>query len=394
MTEETLSQPIPRKSAISGAAIRRFLGFVHLWVGLICGLPFIALGISGSVLMLGHDLPITGMAHSNTNNLAALVEAAKPGAPEGARPISVDLPSTHGDPALVRFALPRNDGAAPAPGPRGGISVLVDPTTMTVQKNEAQGAGGLMRFMHDIHGRMLIEGPSGRSLVGWLGVFMTFLGLSGIVLWWPKPHQWRNAFTFGFGRFGLKFNRDMHGAVGIWGLIVFLIVSFSGVYIAFPLTLNDVFGAGKVVREARGFQGSPVKVAPIEGETPIEIDDAVALARGDVSDALVRQVQLPAAPNQPYRVIMSRAGDGNNAPRVTVFVDQWAKRVAEVRDPRQYSAADTFLTWQRPLHTGLGLGWIWWSLVFLSGFLPLLFVITGFSMWFIKRRNKRRVMAQ
>ena len=387
---EVISQPVPRKGAFSGAAVKRFLAFVHLWVGLICGIPFIALGISGSVLMIGHPLPITGMSHGNTNNLATLIEAAKVNAPEDARATSVDLPATHGEPAQVRFAPPRR-GEGPLQGPRGGISVLVDPMTMAVRKNEGQGAGGMMRLMHDIHGRMLIEGPGGRSLVGWLGVFMTFLGLSGIVLWWPKPHQWRNAFTFGFGRFGLKFNRDMHGAVGIWGLIVFLIVSFSGVYIAFPLTLNDVFGAGKVVREARGFQTSPVKVAPIEGETPIEVDEAVALARAEVPDAMVRSVLLPTAPDQPYRVAFSRAGDGN-APRATAFVDPWTKRVVEVRDPKTYSAADKFLTWQRPLHTGLGLGWIWWSLVFLSGFLPLLFVITGFSMWFIKRRNKRRVM--
>jgi len=267
---------------------------------------------------------------------------------------------------------------------------------MAAVKNEPQagGGGGFMRLMHDMHGRMLIAGPSGRSFVGWLGVFMTFLGLSGIVLWWPRPNQWRSAFTFRFGRMGLKFNRDLHGAVGIWGLIVFLIVSFSGVYIAFPQTLNDAFGAGKVVREARGFQGSPVKVAPIEGETPIEIDEAVALARADVPDGLVRSVQMPAAPDQPYRVLFSRPGDGNTAPRITAFVDPWAKRVAEVRDPKSYSAADAFLTWQRPLHTGLGLGWIWWSLVFLSGFLPLIFAISGFCMWFIKRRNKRDVMAQ
>ena len=387
MTEEILSQPITRKGAFGGAAVRRFLGFVHLWVGLICGLPFIALGISGSMLMLGHDLPIAGMSH-NIDNLSALIDAAKSNVPDGARPTSVDLPATHGDPALVRFAPRRTEGAAP--GPRGGISVLVDTATMAVTKNEAQGAGGFMRTTHDMHGRMLIEGPTGRSVVGWLGVFMTFLGLSGIVLWWPKPSQWRNAFTFGFGRFGLKFNRDMHGAVGIWGLIVFLIVSFSGVYIAFPQTLNEAFGAGKFVRDVRA--QAPVKVSAIEGETPLDVDGAVSLAREAVSDAVLRNVLMPMAPDQPYRVAFARTGDGNSAPRIGVFVDPWAKRVVEVRDPKQYSATDTFLTWQRPLHTGLGLGWIWWSLVFLSGFLPLLFVITGFSMWFIKRRNKRRVM--
>jgi len=32
----------------------------------------------------------------------------------------------------------------------------------------------------------------------------------------------------------LRLHRDLHGAVGFWTLIVFTIVSFTGVYIAFP----------------------------------------------------------------------------------------------------------------------------------------------------------------
>lgn len=42
------------------------------------------------------------------------------------------------------------------------------------------------------------------------------------------------------------------------------------------------------------------------------------------------------------------------------------------------------IPWE-PLHGGEALGPIWRFLVFLVGFLPLLFVITGVSMWFKKR---------
>ena len=46
--------------------------------------------------------------------------------------------------------------------------------------------------------------------------------------------------------------------------------------------------------------------------------------------------------------------------------------------------------WQRPLHEGIGLGLVWKLLVFAAGLLPPLFVITGISMWLIKRNAKRR----
>ena len=391
MTEETLPQSLIRKRAITGASVKRVLAFVHLWLGLICGIPFVVLGVSGSLWMLARDLPVstTAMIQGNDGNLGAIIAAAQTAAPESTHPVAVDLPAQPGAPTTVRFI--RADQPAGRPG--GGVRLQVDPVSLSVVPDHAEHSGGFERQMHDLHGRLLIPGPGGRSLVGWLGVFMTFLGLSGIVMWWPRRGQWANAFTFRFSRNGLKTNRDMHGAVGIWGLVVFIVVSFSGVYIVFPLTINDTLGAGKVVRDARG-NPNPVKVAPIEGAEVASVDEAVTLARGEIKDGVVRSVQLPQAADQPFRIMMARPGDGNSTPRATVFVDPWSKSVAEVRDPRNYSFVDAFLTWQRPLHAGLALGWIWWTLVFISGFLPLLFVVTGVSMWFLKRRNKRRVMAQ
>jgi uncharacterized iron-regulated membrane protein len=37
------------------------------------------------------------------------------------------------------------------------------------------------------------------------------------------------------------------------------------------------------------------------------------------------------------------------------------------------------------------LGHIWRALVFLSGLLPLLFAITGVSMWWLKRARRREI---
>ena len=73
-------------------------------------------------------------------------------------------------------------------------------------------------------------------MIGWFGVVMLLLGLSGIVLWWPKRGAWKFAFGVRKRAKGYLFHRDLHGAVGIWLWLVFIIVSFSGVVIAFPDT--------------------------------------------------------------------------------------------------------------------------------------------------------------
>jgi uncharacterized iron-regulated membrane protein len=151
--------------------------------------------------------------------------------------------------------------------------------------------------------------------------------------------------------------------------------------------------AGAVVREAR--QPRPINVVPVEGQEPLAVDAAVDLARDVVPGGIVRSVTLPPRPDQPYRVQFSRAGDYNGVPQATVILDQWKQSVIELRDPQtNYSTKDKWLVWQRQFHAGNGLGWWWWTLVFLSGFLPLLFVVTGTTMWWLKRRNRLRVQAQ
>ena len=50
---------------------------------------------------------------------------------------------------------------------------------------------------------------------------------------------------------------------------------------------------------------------------------------------------------------------------------------------------ERIIAWQRALHYGIGLGGGYKFLVFVSGVIIPVFAITGFLMWWIKRRNRR-----
>ena len=402
MTDASAPSAPSAQKLSAGFSVRRVLAWLHLWTGIILCIPFVALGISGSVLMVGHELPsklTENSAAGSYKPVTDIIAAAKSVAPENSVASGYDAPTAPGDSAVVRFSMPRREGGPQAggrPGPQ--TRVRVDPVSLaaTVEQpaagpNAPNQGFNIMRLMHDLHGRMLIEGAAGRQFVGWLGVFMCGLGLSGIVMWWPRPGQWKAAFKVRFGQSALRVNRELHGAVGIWGLIVFMIVSFSGVYIVFPQTINATANASAAVRDLRNQQ--PFPVTPVADETPLDADAVAAMARAAVEGGIVRAITLPANPEQPYRVALSRAGDYTGAPRAMVVVDPWQKKVADVRDPATYATGDKFLAWQRPLHAGNGLGIIWWGLVFVIGFLPPLFVGTGITMWLLKRRNKRRVAA-
>ena len=379
------------REAPAGFDWRWLLGQIHLWLGLILCLPLIVLGVTGSVLvyndelerLLGPDRPAPAMAEGARHTLTDVVAAARTGAPNDMAPLFVSVPEEEGGPVVVRF------GRAGQRGPGGGAIVRVDPVSLEASLQEPGGSGGLMRTLHSLHGSLMIS-EYGRSIVGWLGVVMVTLGCSGLVLWWPRPGRWRSAFVVKRGAHGVRLHRDLHGAVGIWFLIVFIIVSATGVYISFPEALGNAVRSILPARDMRGF-AADIKVKPQDGATPLDIDAVVALAAVATGDGEMRFVGLPARRDQPYRVTLARPGDAAGAPAITAYVDPWAGRVVEMRDPRGYTAGETLMAWQRPLHEGGGLGGLWRFLVFLSGLLPLLFAITGISMWWLKRRARRLV---
>ena len=269
----------------------------------------------------------------------------------------------------------------------GSLQILIDPVSLQLLETQ-QAMTGWVRFFHDLHGHIFIAGGVGREIVGWLGVAMLVLGCSGLYLWWPRPGQWKAAFTVRRKAKGLRLNRELHGAVGIWSLLLFMAVNFTGVYLAFPQQLSAAVNTvwpGRDMRAAM-FQA---RVEPMRGVTPITLDAAIDLARQRVPDARFLNAFLPVRPDQALRIGMIRPGHEEGAPIVTVIIDPWRQSVVDVFDPKTLSTGESIIAWQRSLHYGIGLGGTYKFLVFVSGVIIPVFAVTGFLMWWIKRRRRR-----
>nr|WP_298690343.1 PepSY-associated TM helix domain-containing protein [uncultured Dongia sp.] len=391
---------------------RQLLQEIHLWLALILFIPLVILGLTGSALVYHDDIPVWFGSDEPRYELATgtpapivdLIAATVPTMGDKVKPAAVMLPSEPGQPATVRFARANPGGGAPA-GPSGnamggmggGGSVKIDPVSLAildVQKNMQRpggGGGGFFGVMHQLHGSLMIP-EVGRDIVGWLGVVMLFLGISGLVIWWPRPGQWRQQLTIKKNATTLRLNRDLHNTFGFWGMAVFVIVSFTGLYIVYPQPINWVVGLATPVRDLRP---NAVTVQPMPGATPIDVTAARVLADAAVApDLALQSLFLPQRPDQPYRLSYTRPGQATPMLNATVFVDPWAGKVIDVRDPASFNAGDTFAVYQRPLHYGFGWGEIWKFLVFLSGLLPLLFSVTGLTMWWMKRQRRKRGEAE
>ena len=377
------------------AAFRRLMFQVHMWVGLILGLLLALLGLSGSILVYDDAIAkiLAPMPRASAQGaalpLAKIVEAARGAAGKGTMQIA--LAREAGDPVSVRVTRPREglgrgEGrgeraqGGPPPGSQSATQVFIDPVSGAVLGSRKAQLPPILAFSHQLHGNFLM-GREGRQFVGWLGVAMLALGATGLVLWWPKRGQWKYAFFVRRTAKGLRFHRELHAATGIWIFIVFMIVSFSGVVIAFPNTFGLAGGGQASGGVTFNLREGP-QIALLAGATAMGADDALAMARTVMPDAEPTGLSLPARPDRTIMVNMLAHG----AVSATVYIDPWRGEVVAKRDPSQ-----NFLAWQRPLHQGSGLGAIWKVLVFFSGLVPALFVITGVIMW-VKKRQRRLPM--
>ena len=350
---------------------------VHLWVAIILCVPIVIIGLSGSALLIQREylaraIP-TATASGAMQTIPAIVAAAKAAAPAGMDARRVELPAEEGAVASVRF---HPTGKGP------DVDFYVDPVSLQVLgSEEVVERGPVLAFLIGIHAFLALPPHIGLPIVGWNGVAMIFMGLSGLVLWWPRRGQWRRSFTVRRGARGLAFHFDLHRAVGIWGLVVFLAVNISGVYLTFPQII------GPYIRAHLPGEGTVTEPRPgyVQATGPIGPDQAIASAESAVSNARVTGLALP-GDNNVFVVDLAPMGLEPSQPKVVVVIDAETAEITYIDDPRDYSFTNQLLNWQHLLHFGVGLGWIWTVLVFLSGLLPLLFAITGLTMWWKKRR--------
>jgi uncharacterized iron-regulated membrane protein len=381
------------EAAMSFHAVRRTLFTVHMWVGLILGILLAALGLSGSLLVYDDRIAdlLAPAPHAETAGqplpLSMIQDIARRAADaKGAHgQMQIVLPDAPGRAISVRMGglspmgnmrgMNREGGARRRPGGEGArgnqLQIFIDPVSGAVLGSRKALLPPILTFAHQLHGNFL-AGRDGRAwIVGPLGVAMCLLGLTGLVLWWPKRGQWKYAFFVRSTATGLRFHRELHAATGIWIFLVFMIVSFSGVVIAWPQTMG---------MNPPGFNPRIQPMVEPQDGAILGATEAVAIAQKALPGAELRSVTIPARPGQAIAVQFL----AHQAINAQVYLNPYTGAVLQVRDPSENWAA-----WQRPVHQGSGFGAVWKFLVFLSGLVPLLFVVTGVIMWAKKR--KRRV---
>lgn len=367
--------------------LRNWIRRIHLWLGLSIGLLLAILGVSGSALVF--YVEIDALLHPE---IRAKANAPKPGwdSPAWDRALVTAQETWLGEAGRWSFDATAPQGAIAArryasAGGHGHSFQMIwfSPDGDRVLRVERWGAT-TMTWLYDLH-RNYLAGDLGNKIVGWSGVVMLVLLLSGLFAWWPRG-SWRKALAYKRNADPTRRLRDQHKLAGLWSLTLLLLLTITGVLLALPAERTALLDKAVAPMIA-----VPEPTSTATSGIQVTIAQAAAAAHAAIPDGRLTWIDVPGAGDGVFRFRVRVPGDPIvRFPHSYIFVDQYSGKVLAVQDARDGNASTTVYQWLRPLHDASVGGLPTRILGVVLGFVPAILFITGLLRWRRVRVAKRQ----
>lgn len=383
----------------------------HRWAALSLGLLFLIEATTGAVLLYGNDL--ARATHPRYYHVTP--SAAAMSMDDALRLVRAEHPEL--EPVGVQryqggLYLVRGDGNG-----RDQLDAFVDPGARKINAI-APELPRLIQFMVNIHDCGLtckglpgyqewmstpLPGLFGEKmtlssyLLGALGVLLTFLAVSGAIVWWPGPRALVTGFVVRRGRGAYARDLDLHRVVGIVAVPFLLMWGLTGAAFFFQWP-------GQIYFALLPGQSYDRTSAATPGSGPVlSLDQArdTALAAHPGAEVTAFDISTPEQPGGTYGFRLRHGYDPygywNYAGSLYVGVDSHGGGLQDYAPERAGTPTSEWL-WNSGFYYGLHFGsavaplprLIW--LVF--GLSPVLLAVTGTTVWLTKSRSARNRRAR
>lgn len=354
----------------------------HRWIGLGLGSVLALIGLTGSINVFTRELDVainpalyaaTATAHpigATTALRAAQAAVPEPirfiRAPDATAPVWVGMFRRHGDLWTVH----------------------VDPGTGAVLGTRDMDAA-ITRIVYKLHSELLLRRWWGKQMVGVLGLLLLVMAISGLVLWWPADGFWRTLIRLRTRPRHILYH-DLHALFGVWGGLILLLVSVTGVGVVFPGLIRPA------VRLASPVAANPRPALPGRPRPfAIDADRAIAIALRAAPGESMSIVAPPAKPDNVWTIgLRWQTASPANQLAGRIWIDPWTGAIVADRSAVAETGGERFMDMQLWLHNGSMFGWTGRILVFLGGLSLPTFFVSGLLLWLRKRRNRRRIDRQ
>jgi len=372
--------------------LRRAIFQVHLWVGVVLSLYCVVIGLSGSALVFKNEIEesmhpevFRVAASPQRVSLAAAMAKIQASHPDWTA-INVQDFATPGHAAMA-VLIPRKSAT------RGADIkyVYFNPYTGAVLAERSRYSG-VLGWISNLH-YFLLSGEKGLIVSGVMAAGLLLLCISGLIVWWPGIARWSSALVMQRRASWRRVNWDLHSVVGFWSCAALTVVSFTGVYFAFPLPVGGavVLATGGSIQQAKKLI-FPVNVAPFAaGARVLSLDEVITVARGAMPpEAPPIYLQIPAKPTDAFSVVGYYKDTAPYSQSRRVVVDPHSGAVLMSVDTHTMPLGLRLLQYVHSVHFGsfageglLGVAvkcvWV------LLGIVPALLSVTGLLMYWNRK---------
>ncbi|MDT0136642.1 sulfite reductase flavoprotein subunit alpha [Acidovorax sp. PRC11] len=387
---------LPRR-AFAWPGLRAVLFQLHWFIGITAGTVLVVIGLSGALLAFREE--ILDLINPGVRQVAPqagpaltppqLVEALARSDAAGRRINTVTVQSAPG-------AAPRIGFAARA-GERRGEAVYLNPYTGAVQP--ALRGDDAFEWVESLHRWLLLPREPGRIAAGTLALCLLGLSLSGLVLRWPRnPLRWRTWLAFDTRLKGRPFLWSLHAVAGTWALVVYVVLTATGLYWSFDAVRDTVDGWAGQPRPARtamapGARGTATpagtaKAGAAPGSAP-DLAPAWQAFAGRAPDWKTAVLRLPQRADQPLQILWLDHDAPHDRARHRMLIDMADGAITTDDRYGQRSAGARALTTIYPLHLGTYFGLPGRIAVTAASLALPLFAVTGWMLYLGRRRQRR-----
>lgn len=385
--------------------LRKIIFWAHLVAGIVAGVAIAIMSFTGAALTFDKDLQ--AWAERDARRVEAPAGATRLSVEELARRVLAAKPEAR----IANVAVSADPRDAVVFGLAGNVTLCANPYTGEFREPDAPRMRAFLTTMRAWHVRLNFKpGPGNAGFVinAAANVFFVFLGVSGLVIWWPRAWSWRvlrPAVWFTNTR-GKARDWNWHNVFGLWFLPLLLVLAGTGVVLSYRWAGDLVFRIAGETPPANGAPPAspPLRLAPPPaGSTPLTSDALIAATQKAYPNwALVTlrfnpQRAATPATAAPARTATLQMKEKNPWPRFaspTVTVDAYSGEVLRREGYDTLSSGMRARRWIRLLHSGEALGRVVQLLSGLACVAGCVLVYTGFALaWrrFFPGKNAARL---
>jgi len=377
-------------------ALGKFIGTLHLWLGLASGLVIIVIGLTGAIYVFTDEIkplvyrdrlfiqPENKPKLPLSQLLAVAQEAVGPNRPVTRVEISSQPDRTY----IFRALKVDKEGFSHWDYYKYYWRAYVNPYNGKVVKLE-DSRNEFFNLVLGLHMRMLFGEKIGHAVVSYSVLAFVLILISGLVLWWPSKWSKSNvdkSFKIKWNAKWKRVNYDLHNVLGFYACVILLVCALTGLVWAFEWFETGV----KTVADG----GTLAKVPAVFSDTTQQ-KDAAAVDRifsqlqSDKPDAHGYLINFPVKGKLPLNTSTYLTAS-NRYDRIQGQYDQFTGAQLRSRSFGELTNGEQLYALNFDLHVGAWAGMPGKILTFFAGLICASLPVTGIVIWWGRRKKESK----